>query len=95
MQLEKFVNVTKSFQDQPLVYFESPYYNYSSVDMSLLRPSDCYQYTADLQGGTSIPPFKIKATFSSQNYSSLQSILGLSAYLWYFFLVFCIMSWIK
>lgn len=105
-QLQTFVNVTSAFPQQPLLQLQSPYLNYTGVDLSTYRTSDYHalteflaDYLNDSQSQQALTlgnqPFAMTAIFSGRNHNSVQSILGLGAYLWYFLLVLCIMWWIK
>ncbi len=90
----KFVNSTLLFEETPLIYFESPYLNYSAEDMSIFRESDQYIFTSPTIKHLQ-KDFYFKAIFNGRRHNSLQSTLGLAAYVWYMILIFFIVYWIQ
>jgi|LauGreDrversion4_2_1035121.scaffolds.fasta_scaffold82274_3 hypothetical protein len=93
--MQKFINVTLSFKEVPLIYFESPYTNYSVENMNVFRDSDRYEFQSPPLSVNSTQKFTLTAVFSGRRHNSLQSALGLAAYLWYFIMMFGIVYWIK
>lgn len=91
----KFIDVTLSFKEAPLIYFESPYTNYSADNMNVFRESDRYEFHSDLIAINSTHNFSMTAVFSGRRHNSIQSTLGLAAYLWYFIMILVIVFWIK
>jgi hypothetical protein len=91
----KFIDVTLSFKEAPLIYFESPYKNYSSGDMNVFRVSDRYEFHSDLIWINETHNFTMTAVFSGRRHNSLQSTLGLAAYLWYFIMILGIVFKVK
>lgn len=91
----KFIDVTLSFKEAPLIYFESPYTNYSADNMNVFRESDRYEFHSDLIAINETHDFSMTAVFSGCRHNSIQSTLGLAAYLWYFIMILVIVFWIK
>lgn len=62
--------------------------------MSIFRESDEYIFTSPtvLHGSH---PYSMLVIFSGRHHNSLQSTLGLAAYVWYFILIFLIVYWIQ
>ncbi len=92
---ENFINVTLSFNESPLIYFESPYKNYSAENMNNFRESDRYEFHSDHIVINESHHFSMTAVFSGRHHNSMQSTLGLAAYLWYFIMMLVIVFWIK
>lgn len=96
VQIKRFVNVSVDFADSPLIDLRSTYYNYTIDTLDTYRESDQYKFsTSALSYYANVTNFNMTATFSGRKHNTMQSILGFSAYIWYYILVTMIMLWIK
>jgi len=80
-----YISSKSTLEYIPLIYFESPYLNFTAPNYQIYRDYDCYVFTDG----------PLKAVFSGKYRNSILTILGLSAYIWYFILIFFIIYWIK
>ena len=91
----KFIDVTLSFKEAPLIYFESPYNNFSSDNMNVFRESDRYEFHSNLITINETHNYSMTAVFSGRRHNSIQSTLGLAAFLWYFIMILALVFRVK